>query len=90
MYFDSVVHQTSVASSSDKPSILIFLFFYGFSFMNEIIVGLSKAPKSGGKVAIADATCYKKGQVNDKAEEVISRMKSHGFYASKHGRKTQV
>lgn len=64
-------------ASFDK--ILILSAFHEFTFMDEMIDDLSKKLKPGGKVYIMDASCYAKNHVNYKAEEVISKMKAHGF-----------
>lgn len=53
--------------------------FHEFTFMNEMIDDISKKLKQDGKVYIVDAFCNAKGHVNYTSEEIVSRMKNHGF-----------
>lgn len=53
--------------------------FHEFTFMDEMIADISKKLKPDGKVYIVDAFCSEKGHVNYTSNEVILKMKKHGF-----------
>lgn len=57
--------------------------FHEFTFMDEMIADISKKLKPDGKVYIVDAFCTEKGHVNYTSDEVILKMKKHGFTLDK-------
>lgn len=57
--------------------------FHEFTFVDEMIADISKKLKPDGKVYILDAFCTEKGHVNYTSDEVILKMKKHGFTLDK-------
>lgn len=57
--------------------------FHEFIYMDDMIVDISKKLKPDGKVYIVDAFCSEKGHVNYTSDEVILKMKKHGFTLDK-------
>lgn len=57
--------------------------FHEFTYMDEMITDISKILKPEGKIYIVDAFCSENGHVNYTSDEVILKMKKHGFTLEK-------
>jgi ubiquinone/menaquinone biosynthesis C-methylase UbiE len=63
--------------------ILIISAFHEFTYVNEMLDDISKKLKIKGKLYIVDAFCGDKGHTNYTSEQVIAKLKEHGFVLEK-------